>query len=103
MVMFCPKCGALLIPKGGKSTCSCGYSEKSEGPTVIKEATRNSKKVEMGVASEQKSLPLAENEICPKCQKKGAYYYFVQTRAADEPETRFLQCSHCKHSWREYA
>jgi len=27
----------------------------------------------------------------------------IQTRAADEPPTRFYRCTKCGHTWREYA
>ncbi|MBD3310349.1 transcription factor S, partial [Candidatus Woesearchaeota archaeon] len=40
---------------------------------------------------------------CPKCHNKEAYYWEVQTRAADEPPTKFLKCTKCKHIWRDYS
>jgi len=40
--------------------------------------------------------------ICPKCKHNEATYYLRQTRAADEPTTRFYQCTDCKNRWREY-
>ncbi|MEM0290915.1 MAG: transcription factor S, partial [Thermoplasmata archaeon] len=32
----------------------------------------------------------------------GAYWMLKQTRAADEPETRFYICTKCGYRWREY-
>ena len=40
--------------------------------------------------------------ICGKCKHNEATFYLRQTRAADEPTTRFYQCTKCKHRWREY-
>ena len=40
--------------------------------------------------------------ICSKCKHNEATFYLRQTRAADEPTTRFYQCTKCKHRWREY-
>ncbi len=106
--MFCPKCGSLLVPKEHKGkkvvACSCGYSEKSDGNAHIKEAVKSKAHlVDVVGDHSEKQLPVSDDEICPKCHKKGAQYWFVQTRAGDEPETRFLKCIHCKHTWREYA
>jgi len=42
------------------------------------------------------------NEECPKCKHKEAYYWLVQTRAADEAATRFFKCVKCMHTWRAY-
>jgi len=39
---------------------------------------------------------------CPKCGHNEAYYWFMQTRAADEPPTRFYKCTRCGYVWREY-
>ena len=39
---------------------------------------------------------------CEKCGHKVAYYWTQQTRAADEPETRFFKCEKCEYTWREY-
>ena len=49
---------------------------------------------------DEKSLPETEAE-CPQCGNDKAYYWLVQTRAADEPETRFFRCTKCKKVWRE--
>ncbi len=105
--MFCPKCGSILIPKteGKKKVfiCSnCGYKGK-ELNHKFSEKINNKKQdievVEKGI--EEETLPITEAE-CPKCGNNQAYYWLVQTRAADEAETRFLRCTKCKHTWREY-
>jgi DNA-directed RNA polymerase subunit M len=40
---------------------------------------------------------------CPKCGAKKVVSWMQQTRAADEPPTRFYKCMNCGYSWREYS
>ena len=107
-MMFCPKCGSLLVPTKDKNTmimsCRCGYTnKKAEVVNKIKETVKNEhKKVEVIGDEETKILPLCDAD-CPKCKHKKAYYWTVQTRASDEPETKFLKCEKCSHTWRDYA
>ena len=100
--MFCPKCGAILLPKvvGGKRmmACSCGY--KSDGSITLKEEVKAAKKLDV-VDKENETLPLTDNP-CKKCGHKKSYFWELQTRSADEPSTRFYKCEKCKHVWREY-
>jgi transcription factor S len=107
--MFCPKCGSILLPKvlkGKKKVlqCSCGYSDEDIKKSVIKEEiTNNEEKIslEVGNDEEDKMLPVTEAE-CPKCGCNECYYWLIQTRASDEPETKFLKCCKCKHVFRDY-
>jgi DNA-directed RNA polymerase subunit M len=48
------------------------------------------------------TLPVTKEE-CPKCGNNEAYYWLRQTRAGDEAETKFLKCTKCKHTWRDYS
>ncbi len=106
---FCPKCGSLMVPekKDGKViwVCrKCGYTENSSEKSVtVKrsvEETRGIPVVDM--EKEKKELPVVD-VVCPKCGKRGALFWTRQTRAGDEPETRFFKCIHCGYTWREYA
>lgn len=102
--MFCQKCGSILIPKKeGKRTvmaCKCGFKEKEAAPT-LKESVGSKKKIEVIEKESLETLPLTE-EKCPDCGHKRAYYWTVQTRAADEAATKFFKCEKCRHTWREY-
>jgi len=49
---------------------------------------------------EDNALPTTE-ATCSKCQHALAWYWLRQMRAGDEPETKFLKCTQCKHVWRE--
>ena len=105
MMLFCPKCGSLLILKksGSKKAmaCSCGYSTSETSDAKLREALGKEVKGVEVVEEEIETLPLTEAE-CPKCKHAKAYYWEVQTRAADEPATKFLKCEKCKHIWRDY-
>jgi DNA-directed RNA polymerase subunit M len=83
--------------------CSCGYKDKNtKSATIHIEGSAEPDKIE--VVSEDHdldTLPQTE-ETCPKCEHGKARFWTVQTRAADEPETKFLRCEKCKHTWRDY-
>lgn len=96
--MFCPKCGSLMI----STSCKCGYTAKSTGKIEIKEEVKSkTDKVEVVDGQEDKMLPETDAE-CPKCKNKKAVFWMIQTRAGDEPETKFLRCTKCSHTWRDY-
>ncbi|MGC8565791.1 MAG: transcription factor S [Thermoplasmata archaeon] len=102
--MFCPKCGSLMYPKNGKWICSkCGYemqiSKNDKNDKIVNKAKE---KEVILIDSEFSVLPVDENVTCPKCGNRGAYWMLKQTRAADEPETRFYICTKCGYRWREY-
>ncbi|MFQ5800589.1 MAG: transcription factor S [Candidatus Hydrothermarchaeales archaeon] len=104
--MFCKKCGGLVLPKDGKLTCTrCGLTKKikdSDVLTLVEKKEKKKKKVL--VLDEDKDisiLPVTRTE-CPQCKNMDAYWWLIQTRRADEPETRFLRCTKCKFTWREY-
>ncbi|MFH1400441.1 MAG: transcription factor S [Nanoarchaeota archaeon] len=103
-MMFCPKCGALLRPQPGAKGmgCSCGYTDKNATPISIKESVKSKSEDVEVVDADEKTLPIADVE-CPKCKHDKAYYWLVQTRAGDEPETKFLKCVKCTHTWRDYS
>ena len=104
--MFCPKCGSLLLPKkeGSKRilVCSCGYKSSGMEPTRITETVnKKGKEVEVIEKTDFETLPKTKAE-CEKCGHKTAFYWTLQTRAGDEPETKFLKCEKCRHTWRDY-
>ena len=106
-MQFCKKCGSLLVPKkeNGKTVvkCKCGYESKDKVDSNIKEGVKKEERIP-GVAYEDdfEVHPLTDAE-CPKCKHKKAFFWEVQTRAADEPPTKFLKCQKCRHIWRDYS
>ncbi len=104
-MLFCPKCGSIMVPekKGKKKVmvCSCGYVDKKAEKVEIKEKVKKEKEIE-AIEEEVEIYPLVEDIECPKCGHTKAYFWEVQTRASDEPATKFLKCEKCKHIWRDY-
>lgn len=104
--MFCPKCGSILMPKKENNkkmmACSCGYKTEDIGGAILKETVaKSSQKIEVVDKGKMQTLPKTTVK-CPKCGHDEAYYWLVQTRAGDEPETKFLRCVKCEHTWRSY-
>ncbi len=79
----------------------CNYKNKLEEQPTIKEKVNQEKELEV-IDKEVETLPMTEAE-CPKCHHKNAYYWTVQTRASDEPETKFFKCEKCKNIWRDFS
>ena len=103
--MFCPKCGSILKLKkdGGKRVlaCSCGFVDKSNEETKLSEKIDEKSEISVVERDDYETFPQMDVK-CPKCGHDKAYYWLVQTRAGDEPETKFLRCVNCKHRWRDY-
>jgi transcription factor S len=106
---FCKKCKSLMLPKkdaktGAYLACtSCGYTDK-KAEVEEKLSTKITHKDNIVIIDEnveESTLPTTQAE-CPECGNKDAYYWIQQTRASDEPETKFLKCTKCKHIWRDY-
>ncbi len=100
--MFCPKCGAILKVKQEKGkrffSCSCGYTNRKEKAT-LSETVEKEEEIAV-VEQDDRSLPVTDAE-CPKCGNLKAGFWTAQTRAGDEPETRFFKCTQCGHTWRD--
>jgi len=105
---FCPKCKSLLMPKKKKGSVvmectSCGYVDTKGAETVIKETNKEKTKIEIvDPHKADENLPTTE-ATCEKCNNDTAFYWLVQTRAADEAQTKFLRCTKCGHTWRDYS
>jgi DNA-directed RNA polymerase subunit M len=106
---FCPKCGGLLKPKreGGKVylVCSrCNYRVESpqRSLTVTSKIEHSAKEKTIVVEESELNLPVTRDVVCKRCGHNEAYYWVIQTRAADEPPTRFYKCVKCGYTWREY-
>lgn len=88
-------------PKKKKLVCgSCGKSSKTKSTVVVKEELKGDKNLEV-IDKDIDVNPETEEE-CPKCGNRKAKFWSLQTRAGDEAETRFFECTKCKHRWREY-
>ena len=101
-MQFCPKCGSILIQRRKNFGCPrCSFTTKEKLNLKIGEKFGEKKKVDVLKESDVDVLPTVE-QSCSKCGHKFAHFWTMQTRSADESETRFFRCKKCKHTWREY-
>ena len=118
--MFCPNCGTLSFPdSSGDIKCpnyKCGYEgpleNKMQNPLTGEEIdlsriSSSSKAVKRKIevisdSDKHMGVLTTDSYICPKCDCQAVFSELHQTRASDEPETRFLTCKDCQHGWREY-
>ena len=94
---------SLDIEKSKLKCVNCNFiPRKKTGSIVFKENVTLSKDQDIEIRSKKiETLPQVKEE-CTKCGCKHAYYWTLQTRAADESETRFFECTKCTHRWRAY-
>jgi DNA-directed RNA polymerase subunit M len=83
---------------------SCGYTDSKTPETPIVDVKKEkTKKVEIiDPVKVDENLPTTD-AVCEKCNNDTAFYWLVQTRAADESQTKFLRCTKCGHTWRDYS
>ncbi len=106
---FCPKCRSIMMPTRieGKTILKCpkcGFTEHSAPNMLVDKVSITRKPTETPIVitkTSEEYLPKTRAR-CPKCGYEEAYYWLQQTRAADEPPTRFYRCVKCGHTWREY-
>jgi len=94
----------ILDSEKKKSTCSsCGHSPRGKVENLIlKEKVGLTKEQEIEIQDKKvETLPKVDEE-CKKCGNKKAYFWTLQTRSGDESETRFFECTKCRHRWRVY-
>jgi len=106
---FCEKCGNLMFIEKikGKLRYNCQKCgnishEKVLTKTIVEKMPAKKEKVTILTEEEIFKQYPKTKIICPQCEHNEAYWYMQQTRAADEPPTRFYSCTKCGHKWREY-
>lgn len=108
IIEFCEKCEGLLTAKRtGKRTIvvcrKCGRRTTKVKDLKISISTPNTSEKIIVVDKKMKFDVLPRTTMqCPKCEHNEAYWWMQQTRAGDEPPTRFFKCTKCGHVWREY-
>lgn len=99
---FCPKCGAVLIQKTKNAGCPrCNYSSGEKLKIKTCEIIEEKKDIPIVCDKDEAFLPITE-EKCKKCKHPKAYFWTMQTRSADEAETKFFKCTKCSHTWKSY-
>ena len=103
---FCPKCEVRLKNNDGLLSCpKCKYvKEKTDKLTKEKSEVANSEFLVMDESdlNQAKGLESTIKIDCEKCHNQEGVCWSLQTRSADEPETKFYRCSKCKYTWRDY-
>lgn len=102
----CDNCGGLIVPskKGDDTTLkcrSCGAVIQPTGEEFSLKEEHEHDEDHVTVNQPDESLPTTDEE-CDDCGNDEAYWWMLQTRASDEPATRFFRCTECSHTWREY-
>ena len=103
--MFCKSCGSLLIPEPdekGKVKFSCRKCGQASRNKDLKIVDSNTKKSKLFFVDDKENEEETVKIKCPSCSKMKAKYWIIQTRAADEPPTKFFKCVACDHTWRDY-
>jgi DNA-directed RNA polymerase subunit M len=78
---------------------------ETTGTEVVTEEQEESAKeglTEIDEDDQERSMPKTDDVECDNCGNGEAYWDTEQTRASDEPETRFYICTECDKKWREY-
>lgn len=118
MGMFCPKCGGLIVPKKVKgktvltsASCTevkragqvCKHLEQDDAKGVMVETVEAKDDIAIVDSKDDDSTLPEIDAQCPKCGNDRGKYWVVQTRASDEAPTKFIKCSRCSHTWRDYS
>ncbi|MBI4095319.1 MAG: transcription factor S [DPANN group archaeon] len=107
---FCPKCGSMMKHHDNNFVCACGHKEAVAGKVEFREVKagqlkarvqKQETKDERQNTESRDTMPVVDN-VCPKCGNPKAYWWEMQTRAADEAATQFFRCTKCNHTWRKY-
>ena len=93
----------MLLIEGdkGPACAKCGYRHKGKLKIQASEKLDTSNKVAVVKESDLTTYPIVEIK-CTSCKNKEAYFWTMQTRSSDEPETKFYKCLKCDHTWRVY-
>ena len=86
------------MPNNGKMQCSCGHVQ---GDGIISDKKKKREEITVVTEKQGEVLPVTKYD-CKKCVNNEAYFWTVQTRSADEPETKFYKCTKCGNVNREY-
>jgi len=93
-----------MLPKGKKLICTGCKAKKeilNKDEYRIKTEQKKEEEKLLIVDEEIRTLPTIRAK-CSRCGHMEAEWWFLQTRKADEAETRFFRCTKCKLTWREY-
>uniref|UniRef100_A0A672H6X0 DNA-directed RNA polymerase subunit n=1 Tax=Salarias fasciatus TaxID=181472 RepID=A0A672H6X0_SALFA len=105
---FCPECGNVLPPspqvllKERVPPCVC--SPEFSGQEIRSTVTFNPEEQSSAVLEEERDSELKGPVIdrrCSRCHREGMIYHTRQMRSADEGQTVFFTCVHCRFQEKE--
>lgn len=111
-MLFCPRCGSILVSKRDELVCpKCGYRRELDPTSAhyFKKSTQFTKVLEKRVDVEGVGAPssaiLDTSITCPKCGRKGVYYWRRHRSSAESSDVieKVYKCSFCGYSWAETA
>lgn len=108
-ILFCPKCGSMMIPEKTEEKvlwkcrkCDEVAEEKSK-EVLLKKKVKGKAEIPVYDIQKNKDKLSTIKAECGKCGNDRAVWWIQQTRASDEAVTKFFKCVECGHTWREYA
>ncbi|XP_068189361.1 DNA-directed RNA polymerase I subunit RPA12 [Antennarius striatus] len=106
---FCPECGNVLPLPGPQETVSCPRCSFSipvaefSGQEIHSSVVLNPAEGPSGALGEEDSElkgPVIDRR-CSRCHQEGMVYHTRQMRSADEGQTVFFTCIHCRYQEKE--
>ncbi|XP_034017398.1 DNA-directed RNA polymerase I subunit RPA12 isoform X2 [Thalassophryne amazonica] len=105
---FCPECGNVLPLPGIQDTVRCRrcsfcipvtelLGQAIQSTIIFNPAEQSSSSVEN---EEELKGPVIDRR-CGRCGKEGMVYHTRQMRSADEGQTVFFTCTHCRYQEKE--
>ncbi|KAJ8334953.1 hypothetical protein SKAU_G00405920 [Synaphobranchus kaupii] len=106
---FCAECGSILPLPGLKDTVTCVRCNYSVSVREFAGHVITSSVVFNPVESSSIAKETEESELkgpvidkrCSRCNKEGMVYHTRQMRSADEGQTVFYTCIHCRYQEKE--
>ncbi|XP_053720006.1 DNA-directed RNA polymerase I subunit RPA12 [Synchiropus splendidus] len=107
---FCPECGSVLPLPGVQNTVCCPRcsfkipvadfaGQETRSTIVFNPVEQSTVAVDDAEDAELKG-PVIERR-CSRCNKEGMIYHTRQMRSADEGQTVFFTCIHCRYQEKE--
>jgi DNA-directed RNA polymerase subunit M len=108
---FCEECGGMLVSSNNEGDSqmecrNCGTIHEVDGDDYkVTETKEEDPKDRLNVNdedSDESTRPTTTKE-CPSCGDEQEHEWWMeQTRASDEPPTRFYKCRNCGNVHKEY-
>ncbi|XP_049606459.1 DNA-directed RNA polymerase I subunit RPA12 isoform X1 [Syngnathus scovelli] len=107
---FCPECGNVLPLPGMEDAICCPrcsfsisvseLSGREIRSTVVFNPVDKSSMVQESSNDTEVKGPVIDRR-CSRCNKEGMIYHTRQMRSADEGQTVFFTCMHCRYQEKE--